>query len=216
MPRVHLPPAASETVSAPGDSKPWFSLEEETTLLGYDLQRTVNLVQLPSSVCEEAKHDESIPSFEGRDVQGISDVITSTCCRAAPTYGSLVEYRCNALWGQWLARGFREGRPKEDESIDPEELEAVPQVPFSLKLNVLLTFPLVKSLSAMDQSLQSTISGLLVSTLHAVQPSSLQKEPVECIRELEALLSDWLRTAPSEGNSLDDITSALVALAVAV
>lgn len=203
-------------VSAPGDSKPWLSLDEETTLLGYDLQRTVNLVPLPSSVCEEAKQDESIPSFEGRDIQGISEVISSTSCRAVPTYGSLVEYRCNALRGQWRARGYREGRPREDESTDPEELEAVPQVPFTLKLNVLLTFPLVRSLSSLDQSLLSTISGLLVGTLRAVQPASLQREPVECIRELESLLSDWLGSAPPEGNSLDDVTSALVALAVAV
>lgn len=203
-------------VNVPGDSKPWLSLDEETTLLGYDLRRTVSLVPLPSSVCEEVKLDDSIPSFEGRDVQGISEVISATSSRALPTYGSLVEYRCNALRGLWRARGSWKGRPKDDEPTDPEELEAVPQVPFTLKLNVLLTFPLVRSLSRMDVSLQSTISGLLVGTLHAVPPASLRKEPAECIRELEALLSDWLGSAPPEGNSLDDITSALVALAVAV
>lgn len=203
-------------VSAPGDSKPWLSLAEETTLLGYDLRRTVGLVPLPSSVCEEAKHEDSIPSFEGRDVQGISEVVSATSSRVVPTYGSLVEYRCSALRGLWRARGKRKGHPKEDEPTDPEELEAVPQVPFTLKLNVLLMFPLVRSLSTLDVSLQSTISSHLVDMLRALQPASLRKEPAECLRELEALLSDWLRSTPPEGSSLDDITSALVALTVAV
>lgn len=203
-------------VSVPGDWKPWLSLTEETTLLGYDLRRAVNLVPLPSSVCEEAKHDDSIPSFEGRDVQGISEVISATSSRAIPTYGSLVEYRCSALRGLWRARGSQRRQPQEEDPTEPEELEVVPQVPFTLKLNAMLTFPLVRSLSSMDVSLQPTISSLLLGMLRAVQPASLRKEPVEVIRELEGLLSDWLKSAPPEGDSLDDITSALVALSVAV
>ena len=81
-----------------------------------------------------------------------------------------------------------------------------------LKLNLIMSLPLVKSVSKVDPSLQVTISGMLTSLLQDLKPSALQQESSDCIAQLEDLLCDWL----VDGEQLEHTVPALVLLTLAV
>ena len=198
------------------DIRQWLLLSEENILLNHGLKRMVNLVPLPSSILEEKRKKALDSSFEGRTLDEISETIRDVCISSSITYQDLVEYRCNALCGLWQARH----RTKVAETTGPSPLneaeQSDQQVPFTIKLNVLLTFPLVRSLSGSDVSLRKTISDLLFSSLRSVRPSSLKNEPQECLDELEQLLLEWLEAEGHDHELYNHAASAYVALALAV
>ena len=206
-----------EMAEEDGNRRKWLLLSEENILLNCGHKRMVNVVPLPSSVLEEHTRKSLDSSFEGRTLEEVAETIRDVCVASSATYESLVEYRCNALCGLWLAKSKEDALDKtKSELVSSLDVDTTQNVPFMVKLNVLLTIPLVKSLTVTDVSLRKTVSDLLLTSLQSVQPSSLRGESRECINQLEQLLLEWLEGEAFGQELYNHAASTYLALALAV
>ena len=201
----------------------WLAVSEERLLLHDGLSRLADHIAVPCGVAETTEDDLGLPVLDGKTPAELAEIIRKECGMKSTTYGSLMEYRLNALKGLWQA--IRELELKRASSA-AQETSSVSQPPssnaasFASRVSLVLIFPIMKSLSKVDPNLSSETASVLLESLRAYEPLSLSNEPNDCISGLENLLCSWLNTVQETAEvaipQVQNAASALVALSVAV
>ncbi|XP_077866440.1 putative E3 ubiquitin-protein ligase HECTD4 [Saccoglossus kowalevskii] len=192
------------------DNTQWLSVTEETLFLHDGLLRVTDIVELPHDVSSGGQITEienEVVSFDSKNPAELSDRLLAVCGTRsnAYAYSRLLEYRLNALKGLWQAQrqmAIPDEHSDSGDATSQEETIALlkkqglwqqaEQAPFSSRVSLLLTFPLLKSQSRLDPSLCGTTAKLLLTCLKDCAPLSLTKEPSDCLNGLENLLCSWL------------------------
>ncbi|XP_077996372.1 putative E3 ubiquitin-protein ligase HECTD4 [Glandiceps talaboti] len=191
------------------DNTQWLSVTEETLFLHDGLLRVTDIVELPHDVSsgnQSTELENEVVSFDSKNPTELSDRLLAVCGTRsnAHAYSRLLEYRQNALKGLWLAQRQMSNADEQSERDAASHEETIAllkkqglwqqteQAPFSSRVSLLLTFPLLKSQSKLDPTLCGTTAELLLSCLRDCAPLSLTKEPSDCLNGLENLLCSWL------------------------
>lgn len=201
----------------------WLAVSEDRLLLHDGLVRVADLVPVPNGVTELGEEDYDLPVLDGKTPTELATIIQKECSTKNTVYASLIEYRRSALKGLWQAlKEFEIKRASSaaSESNTPTQSSTNQTGSFASRISLVLIFPMLKSLSAVDPGLSSETARILLESLRACEPLTLSSEPTDCIRGLESMLTSWLRAAMEEGGGdsllVQNAASALVALGVAV
>ena len=220
------------------DSAQWLSITEEALFLHDGLVRVSDLIELPHDITSTLNInpndvENDITAYDSKTPSELSDKLLAVCATQNYSYTRLLEYRLNALSGLWNAQ--RNLAPPlqymfgKDGQI-PDEVVAVlkkqglwkepEQAAFTQRIGFLLLLPLLQSQSKLDNSVCSTTTQLLFSSLRQCLPSSLAKEPPECLDGLESLLCSWIQTSHDQtfalsSEQLHTAASSVVAFACA-
>ena len=191
----------------PVDAWPWLAVSEDRLLLHDGLARLADHIAVPSGVADGSGDDFGLPVLDGKSPRELAGIIRKECGTKTTTYGSLMEYRFNALLGLW--RALRENADEKSKSVVAAASPAAKETgggggsqsgrglagSFASRVSLVLLFPVMKSLSKFDPSLSSEAAGILLESLRACEPLSLSSEPQDCVSGLESLLGSWLSSA---------------------
>lgn len=203
-----------------GDAWQWLSVNEDRILLHDGLILLVDYIAVPSGISDTTTEDAGLPALDGKTPTELAEIIHRECGVKLVTFGSLLEYRFNALKGLWKSI-----RDMEKKGLVPHSKKELTNsrasnagASFSSRMSLILIFPIMKSLSKFDPNLSSEAASVLLETLRACEPMSLNQESQDCINGLESLLHSWLNSVQgqSEMAQVQNAASALVALSVAV
>ncbi|KAK3084084.1 hypothetical protein FSP39_007865 [Pinctada imbricata] len=216
------------------ESCQWLSVTEETLFLHDGLIRVTDLIELPRDVNDAGGGDNEVVTFDVKNPAELSQRLHAVCGTQNNAYSRLLSYRLNALRGYWGAqKQVIVGDGQDRDTTTSEETIAIlkrqgllkepEQASFSTRISVLLVLPLLQSQSRIDPSLCGVTAELLLNCLRDCAPLSLSKEPGDCLRGLENLLSSWLGERTDDENvkvvqelhQRENIAAALVALACA-
>ncbi|XP_025090246.1 probable E3 ubiquitin-protein ligase HECTD4 isoform X2 [Pomacea canaliculata] len=219
------------------DTCQWLSVTEETLFLHDGLLRVTDLVELPQDIENVSGSENEVVSFDSKNPEELSSKLLAVCGTQNSAFNKLLEYRLNALKGLWKTQRqiAKEEQIEKESPASHEEtinllkkqglLKDPEQASFSTRISLLLILPLLQSQSKADPDLCGVTAGVLLNCLKDCAPLSLAKEPSDCLKGLESLLSSWLGERSSDGRGFENTVqdkaqrenaaSALVALSCA-